>query len=49
MTENLPFEIETNCWSELPEDQRDFFCFQEDYLPLPREHALQIQRLTVES
>ncbi|MDB2687399.1 hypothetical protein N9Y42_09330 [Mariniblastus sp.] len=49
MTAKLPFEIKTIPWDRLTESQRGFFCFQDDYLPLPREHALLIYRLTSES
>jgi hypothetical protein len=46
MAENLPFPIETIAWDEMPESDREFFCFEDEYLPLPSEHAHQIHRLT---
>jgi len=49
MTGKLPFPIESIGWNELPESQREFFCFKDEYLPLPNEHALRIQRLTPDS
>lgn len=49
MHNQLPFEIESISWGELSDSQRDFFCFEDQYLPLPKEHALQIQRLTAGS
>lgn len=49
MTASLPFEIETTGWNDLNEVQRDFFCFEEEYLPLPEQHLLQIHRLSSSS
>lgn len=46
MSAKLPFDIETIGWHDLTDSQRDFFCFEDEYLPLPNEHALKIQRLT---
>lgn len=46
MTSELPFPIESVGWNNLSEADRDFFCFQDEYVPLPSDHAAQIQRLT---
>ena len=49
MTTSPPFEIESVGWNDLPDSKRDFFCFEDEYLPLPTEHAVQIRSLAPES
>ena len=39
----LPFRVSTRPWDELTDDERGFFCFQDDYLPLHPNHAAQIE------
>lgn len=45
MPEHLPFPVETIGWNDMTELERDFFCFQDEYLPLPDTHASQIRRI----
>ena len=45
MDSEIPIEIESPGWDDLSDSDRDFFCFQDEYLPLPSDHAAQIQRL----
>lgn len=45
MATESPFSIEAVGWNDLPDSERDFFCFEEEYLPLPATHAAQISRL----
>jgi hypothetical protein len=40
--QRLPFSVSTRPWRELPERDRSFFSFGDDYLPLPHSHADQI-------
>lgn len=42
MEQRLPLPVSVRPWDELPERCRDFFCFTDDYLPLPTDHAAQI-------
>lgn len=49
MNSELPFAIESVGWNDLPESDRYFFCSQDEYLPLPSDHAAQIQRLKRDS
>lgn len=49
MSNKAPFTIEKIGWYDITERQRDFFCFEDDYLPLPKEYALQIHLLTSSS
>ena len=39
MQSDLPFQVSTRPWVDLSERERDFFCFQDDYLPLPAGRA----------
>jgi hypothetical protein len=41
----LPFAVSSRSWSELSEEERDFFCFEDEYLPLHPNHAAQIALL----
>ena len=34
MEQRLPFPVSVRPWDVLPEDDRGFFCFTDDYLPL---------------
>jgi hypothetical protein len=43
--QQLPFSISLRTWSELPEQERDFFCFEDEYLLLHPNHAAQIALL----
>jgi hypothetical protein len=45
VAEELPFPISTRPWSELPEGERSFFSFGDDYLPLHPSHAAQLRLL----
>ena len=42
MEQRLPFPVAVRPWDELPESDRGFLCFAEDYLPLHPNHATQI-------
>ena len=46
MEQRLPFPVSVRPWDVLPEDDRGFFCFTDDYLPLHPNHAAQIGLLT---
>jgi hypothetical protein len=48
MHSELPFTFESVGWNDLSQADRSFFCIQDEYLPLPPEHAAQIKRLTPE-
>ena len=45
MEQLLPFPIRTRPWLDLPEQERGFFCFGDEYLPLNPNHAAQIALL----
>jgi hypothetical protein len=40
--QRLPFPVSVRPWDELPEADRDFFGFADDYLPLHPNHAAQV-------
>jgi len=46
--QQLPFTVSVRLWDHLPERDRDFFCFEDDYLPLRSDHAAQIGLLAAE-
>ena len=48
MSSMLPFSVAAIPWTELSEPDRRFFCFQDDYLPLPAAHAAQIRLVAPE-
>jgi hypothetical protein len=43
--QRLPFPVSARPWPELPERDRSFFSFADDYLPLHPHHAAQITLL----
>jgi hypothetical protein len=45
----LPFPISTRAWLELREEDRGFFCFGDEHLPLHPNHAAQIELLDAKS
>jgi hypothetical protein len=45
MEQRMPFQVSVRRWDDLPERDRDFFCFGDDYLPLHPNHAAQIALL----
>lgn len=45
MEQRIPFPVSVQLWDELPERDRVFFCFADDYLPLHPNHAAQIALL----
>jgi hypothetical protein len=44
--QRLPFPVLVRPWDELPEPDRGFFCFADEYLPLHPSHAAQIGLLS---
>jgi hypothetical protein len=42
MTTTMPADAEFVAWDDADDAARGFFCFADEYLPLPREHSLQI-------
>lgn len=42
MEERLPFAVSARNWSDLSDDERSFFQFDDEYLPLPADHAAKI-------
>ncbi|QDT71676.1 hypothetical protein I41_08360 [Lacipirellula limnantheis] len=46
MEKHLPFPVSARPWESLSEPERDFFCFQDNYLPLHRNHASKIGLLS---
>lgn len=42
MQQQLPFPVSVRLWNDLPENDRSFFCFGGDNLPLHPNHAAQI-------
>lgn len=49
MEQQLPFPISTRNWIELREEDRSFFFFGDEYLPLHPNHAAQIALLDAKS
>lgn len=45
MTSQFPFPVESINWDGMSESDRDFFCFEDEYLPLQAEYNAQIHRL----
>jgi hypothetical protein len=45
VNQQLPFAVSIRPWSDLPEQERAFFCFGDDSLPLHPDHAAQIALL----
>jgi hypothetical protein len=45
VAEELPFPVSSRAWSDLPERERAFFSFGDDYLPLHPNHAAQLRLL----